>query len=130
MKKVLELFKKIAITACILYFIASILLNVFYYSNLTNQFNKMFQDKENLISTYGEQEKVAKEQIEEYKQEKGEDYPIIAMLQYTQYIIGAETLIYMQIRLAIYSVGFSIVIVCVKETIKYIKIRKDVKKNG
>lgn len=130
MKKVLELIKKIAITTCIVYFIASFLFNVFYYGTLTLQFGKLYQNKESLVSEFGQQEETIEKQIEDYKEQKGEDYPVIAMLQYTQYIVGAETIIYMNVRIAIYSLGFGVIAETSKFIIQIMKIRKNGEKNG
>lgn len=132
MKKMLELIKKIAITTCLVFFLATFLFNVFYYGTLTQQFSELQNNKEELVSKFGNQEETIEQQIEEYKIQKGEDYPVIAMLQYAQYIIGAETIIYMNVRLAIYSVGFGIIVEVSKFMIQIIKkkTRKDGEKNG
>ncbi len=130
MKKIKEIAKKIMITFCIIYFVASIIGNIAFYIVLYGQFEELSQDKSELIEQYKDAEKNLEEQLKDYKQEKGENYPVMVLLQYTQYMLGAEMIITVQLKLAVYSIGFSIVIVCVKETIKYIKIRKDVKKNG
>lgn len=130
MKKVLELIKKIAVTTCIIFFLSTFLFDVFYYGTLTQQFSKIQQNKETLVAEFGNQEKVVQQQIEEYKTQKGEDYPVIAMLQYTQYIVGAETIIYMNVRLAIYSLGFGIIVETSKFMIQIIKARKNGEKNG
>lgn len=130
MKKLKEIAKKIAITSCIIYFIVSIFGNIAFYSTLYGEFQSIYQDENKLIEKYKDTEKKLEEQLENYKQEKGEDYPVMAVLQYTQYMLGVEIIITIQLRLAIYSIGFSIVIVCVKEVIANIKKRKDVNNNG
>lgn len=130
MKKVLELIKKIAITTCIIFFLATFLFDVFYYGTITEQFNKLQQNKEELVSEFGNQEETIEKQMQEFKEKQGEDYPIIAMLQYTQYIVGAETIIYMNVRIAIYSLGFGVIVETFKFIIKIMKTRKNGEKNG
>lgn len=130
MKKLKEIAKKIAITSCIIYLIVSIFGNIAFYSTLYGEFQSIYQDENKLIEEYKDMEKNLEEQLENYKQEKGEDYPVMAVLQYTQYMLGVEVITTIQLRLAIYSIGFSIVIVCVKEVIANIKKRKDVNNNG
>lgn len=134
MKKVKEIIKKMAITSCVIYFIASIFGNIAFYSTLYGEFQSIYTDENKLIETYKDTEKELEQQLEDYKQEKGEDYPVIAILQYTQYMLGVEVIITIQLRLAIYSVGFGIIVVAVKEIFvqikTYIKTKKDVKKNG
>lgn len=130
MKKILKLIKKISVTTCIIFFLSTFLFDVFYYGTLTQQFNKLYQNKESLVSEFGQQEETIEKQIKEYKEQKGDDYPVIAMLQYTQYIVGAETIIYMNVRIAIYSLGFGVIVETSKFIIQIMKTRKNGEKNG
>lgn len=130
MKKVKEILKKIVITFCAIYFVASTIGNIAFYNVIQNEFNNTFKDENKLIDEYKEKEQSLEKQVNEQKQKKGEEYPAMALLQYTQYLFGVGVIVTIQFKLAIYSVGLSIVVVSVKETIKYIKTRRDVKKNG
>lgn len=130
MKKVKEILKKIGITFCAIYFVASVIGNIAFYSAIQNEFHNTFKEEDKLIEEYKEKEQSLEKQVNEQKQKKGEEYPAMALLQYTQYLYGAGVIVTIQLKLTIYSVAVSIVVVSVKETIKLIKTRRDVKKNG
>lgn len=128
-KKILKVLKNILIRSCIIFFIAILLFSIAIYSGLQEEFTETFKDKETLVANYGEQEEKIETQIEEQKEKNGEEYPIISMLQYAQYMNGVKTVITMNIELAICSVIIGIIVELFKYAEKLAKKLKDILKS-
>ena len=88
------------------------------------------------IEEYKEKEEKIEEQIKTQKEEKGENYPVITIMQNKRYIIGASSVAIINFELALGSILVGIIIEmfnCIykllKNTIIKIKESKKGKKN-
>lgn len=135
-KKFFEIVKKALIKGCIIFLIMSCLFNINIYSQLQRQYSLYSNDNNVQIEKYKEKEEKIEEQIKTQKEEKGENYPVITIMQNKRYIIGASSVAIINFELALGSILVGIIIEmfnCIykllKNTIIKIKERKKGKKN-
>ena len=135
-KKIFEIVKKALIKGCIIFLIMSCLFNINIYSQLQRQYSLYSNDNNVQIEEYKEKEEKIEEQIKTQKEEKGENYPVITIMQNKRYIIGASSVAIINIELALGSILVGIIIEmfnCIykllKNTIIKIKESKKGKKN-
>lgn len=136
-KKIFEIVKKALIKGCIIFLLMSCLFNINIYSQLQRQYSLYSNDNNVQIEEYKEKEEKIEEQIKTQKEEKGENYPVITIMQNKRYIIGASSVAIINFELALGSILVGIIIEmfnCIykllKNTIIKIKERKKGKKNG
>lgn len=135
-KKFFEIVKKALIKGCIIFLIMSCLFNINIYSQLQRQYSLYSNDNNVQIEEYKEKEEKIEEQIKTQKEEKGENYPVITIMQNKRYIIGASSVSIINFELALGSILVGIIIEmfnCIykllKNTIIKIKEHKKGKKN-
>lgn len=135
-KKFFEIVKKALIKGCIIFLIMSCLFNINIYSQLQRQYSLYSNDNNVQIEEYKEKEEKIEEQIKTQKKEKGENYPVITIMQNKRYIIGASSVAIINFELALGSILVGIIIEmfnCIykllKNTIIKIKESKKGKKN-
>ena len=135
-KKIFEIVKKALIKGCIIFLIMSCLFNINIYSQLQRQYSLYSNDNNVQIEEYKENEEKIEEQIKTQKEEKGENYPVITIMQNKRYIIGASSVAIINFELALGSILVGIIIEmfnCIykllKNTIIKIKESKKGKKN-
>lgn len=135
-KKIFEIVKKALIKGCIIFLIMSCLFNINIYSQLQRQYSLYSNDNNVQIEEYKEKEEKIEEQIKTQKEEKGENYPVITIMQNKRYIIGASSVAIINFELALGSILVGIIIEmfnCIykllKNTIIKIKESKKGKKN-
>ncbi len=135
-KKIFEIVKKALIKGCIIFLLMSCLFNINIYSQLQRQYSLYSNDNNVQIEEYKEKEDKIEEQIKTQKEEKGENYPVITIMQNKRYIIGASSVAIINFELALGSILVGIIIEmfnCIykllKNTIIKIKERKKGKKN-
>lgn len=135
-KKIFEIVKKALIKGCIIFLLMSCLFNINIYSQLQRQYSLYSNDNNVQIEEYKEKEEKIEEQIKTQKEEKGENYPVITIMQNKRYIIGASSVAIINFELALGSILVGIIIEmfnCIykllKNTIIKIKERKKGKKN-
>lgn len=135
-KKFFEIVKKALIKGCIIFLIMSCLFNINIYSQLQRQYSLYSNDNNVQIEEYKEKEEKIEEQIKTQKEEKGENYPVITIMQNKRYIIGASSVAIINFELALGSILVGIIIEmfnCIykllKNTIIKIKEHKKGKKN-
>lgn len=135
-KKFFEIVKKALIKGCIIFLIMSCLFNINIYSQLQRQYSLYSNDNNVQIEEYKEKEEKIEEQIKTQKEEKGENYPVITIMQNKRYIIGASSVAIINFELALGSILVGIIIEmfnCIykllKNTIIKIKESKKGKKN-
>lgn len=134
-KKIFEIVKKALIKGCIIFLLMSCLFNINIYSQLQRQYSLYSNDNNVQIEEYKEKEEKIEEQIKTQKEEKGENYPVITIMQNKRYIIGASSVAIINFELALGSILVGIIIEmfnCIykllKNTIIKIKERKKGKK--
>ena len=135
-KKFFEIVKKSLTKGCIIFLIMSCLFNINIYSQLQRQYSLYSNDNNVQIEEYKEKEEKIEEQIKTQKEEKGENYPVITIMQNKRYIIGASSVAIINFELALGSILVGIIIEmfnCIykllKNTIIKIKESKKGKKN-
>lgn len=135
-KKIFEIVKKALIKGCIIFLLMSCLFNINIYSQLQRQYSLYSNDNNVQIEEYKEKEEKIEEQIKTQKEEKGENYPVITIMQNKRYIIGASSVAIINFELALGSILVGIIIEmfnCIykllKNTIIKIKERKKGKEN-
>lgn len=135
-KKFFEIVKKALTKGCIIFLIMSCLFNINIYSQLQRQYSLYSNDNNVQIEEYKEKEEKIEEQIKTQKEEKGENYPVITIMQNKRYIIGASSVAIINFELALGSILVGIIIEmfnCIykllKNTIIKIKESKKGKKN-
>lgn len=135
-KKIFEIVKKALIKGCIIFLIMSCLFNINIYSQLQRQYSLYSNDNNVQIEEYKEKEEKIEEQIKTQKEEKGENYPVITIMQNKRYVIGASSVAIINFELALGSILVGIIIEmfnCIykllKNTIIKIKESKKGKKN-
>lgn len=135
-KKIFEIVKKALIKGCIIFLIMSCLFNINIYSQLQRQYSLYSNDNNVQIEEYKEKEEKIEEQIKTQKEEKGENYPVITIMQNKRYIIGASSVAIINFELALGSILVGIIIEmfnCIykllKNTIIKIKESKKGRKN-
>ena len=135
-KKIFEIVKKALIKGCIIFLLMSCLFNINIYSQLQRQYSLYSNDNNVQIEEYKEKEEKIEEQIKTQKEEKGENYPVITIMQNKRYIIGASSVAIINFELALGSILVGIIIEmfnCIykllKNTIIKIKEHKKGQKN-
>lgn len=135
-KKFFEVMKKALIKGCVIFLLISCIFNINIYSQLQGQYRLYSNDNNVQIEEYKEKEEKIEEQIKTQREEKGENYPVLTLMQNKRYIIGASSVAIINFELALASILFGIIIEmfnCIykllKNTIMKIKERKKGKKN-
>lgn len=132
-KKIFEIVKKALIKGCIIFLLMSCLFNINIYSQLQRQYSVYSNDNNVQIEEYKEKEEKIEEQIKTQKEEKGENYPVITIMQNKRYIIGASSVAVMNFELALGSIMVGVIIEisnCIYKLLKNITIKIKKSKKG